>query len=78
MLGTRPDIAFAVGDTRYYISSRDFGFGPAGEGYTLGGIQSRGDLSFDIFGDVFLKNVYVVCKYLPCAEIESKLRDISS
>lgn len=56
-----PDVSFAVGDTLYTLNATDFGFGPADEGFTLGGIQSRGDLDFDIFGDVFLKSVYVVC-----------------
>ncbi|KAJ3477609.1 hypothetical protein NLI96_g10342 [Meripilus lineatus] len=55
-----PEVAFAVGDKLYKINSEDFGFGPADEGYIFGGIQSRGDLDFDIFGDVFLKSVYVV------------------
>lgn len=27
---------------------------------SFGGIQSRGDLHFDIFGDTFLKNVYAI------------------
>ncbi len=44
------------------MNAKDFAFGDAGEGFTFGGIQSRGDLDFDIFGDVFLKSVYVVCK----------------
>ncbi|THH01187.1 hypothetical protein EW026_g1498 [Hermanssonia centrifuga] len=55
-----PNVAFAVGDKYYTIHPDDFGFGSAGHGYTLGGIQSRGDMNFDIFGDVFLKSVYVV------------------
>ena len=33
-----------------------------GDGYMFGGIQSRGNMDFDIFGDVFLKAVYVVCE----------------
>lgn len=57
---TVPDVSFAVGDTLYKLNAADFGYGPADDGYTLGGIQSRGDLDFDIFGDVFLKSVYVV------------------
>ncbi len=58
-----PNVAFAVGDKYYTIHPDDFGFGSAGHGYTLGGIQSRGDMNFDIFGDVFLKSVYVVCEF---------------
>ncbi|CAL1700014.1 unnamed protein product [Somion occarium] len=55
-----PEVAFAIGDTLYKVNAADFGYGPADEGFTFGGIQSRGDLDFDIFGDVFLKSVYVV------------------
>lgn len=74
-----PDVSFAVGDTLYTLNAADFGYGPADEGFTLGGIQSRGDQDFDIFGDVFLKSVYAVCEcpirvyaldvaeYPPCA-----------
>ncbi len=57
-----PNVAFAVGDKYYTIHPDDFGFGSAGDGYILGGIQSRGDMNYDIFGDVFLKCVYVVCE----------------
>lgn len=46
------------------IHPRDFSFSDAGNGYTMGGIQSRGDSEFDIFGDVWLKSVYVVCEYI--------------
>ncbi|KAI0941195.1 hypothetical protein AcV7_002831 [Taiwanofungus camphoratus] len=55
-----PDVAFAVGNHLYNIHPKDFAFGDADNGYKLGGIQSRGDLDYDIFGDVFLKSVYVV------------------
>ncbi|KAL4245733.1 peptidase A1 family protein [Abortiporus biennis] len=55
-----PAVEFAVGDQSFKINPADFGFGPADDGYIFGGIQSRGDLDFDIFGDVFLKGVYVV------------------
>ena len=57
-----PDVSVAVGDQLYTLNTVDFGFGDAGDGYTFGGIQSRGDMTFDIFGDVFLKSVYVVCE----------------
>lgn len=54
---------FAVGKTLYTLHPDDFGYASADNGFILGGIQSRGDLDFDIFGDVFLKCVYVVCTY---------------
>ena len=56
-------MTFAVGETLYTLNAVDFGFGDAGDGFTFGGIQSRGDMDFDIFGDVFLKSVYVACEY---------------
>ena len=46
------------------MNPKDIAFSDAGDGYTFGGIQSRGNLDFDIFGDVFLKSVYVVCEYI--------------
>ena len=61
---TVPDVEFAVGDTLYKVNAKDIAFGDAGDGYVFGGIQSRGNLDFDIFGDVFLKSVYVVCECL--------------
>ncbi|KAI0692181.1 acid protease [Cerioporus squamosus] len=57
---TLPDVSFAVGDKLYKVSGKDLAFSDAGDGYTFGGIQSSGNLGFDIFGDIFLKNVYVV------------------
>jgi len=57
---TVPTVEFAVGDTLYTVNAQDFAFGPADSGFTFGGIQSRGTLTFDILGDVFLKSVYVV------------------
>lgn len=62
-----PDISFAIGDHYFVLNAVDFGFAPAGDGYTLGGIQSRGDSDYDIFGDVFLKSLYVVCECQRCS-----------
>lgn len=44
----------------HQVNAADFPYGEADSGYLFGGIQSRGDLTFDILGDVFLKSVYVV------------------
>jgi len=57
---TVPAIEFAVGETLYKVNPADFAFGAADSGFLFGGIQSRGDLTFDILGDVFLKSVYVI------------------
>ncbi|KAH9927330.1 acid protease [Fomitopsis serialis] len=55
-----PDVEFAIGHTMYRLNEVDFHYSDAGDGFTFGGIQSRGDLHYDIFGDVFLKSLYVV------------------
>ena len=57
-----PEISFAIGDHYFVLNAVDFGFASAGDGYTLGGIQSRGDMDYDICGDIFLKSLYVVCE----------------
>lgn len=55
-----PTIKIAVGDIEYEIRKADLAYADVGNGFTYGGIQSRGDLSFDVFGDTFLKSVYAV------------------
>jgi hypothetical protein len=58
-----PVVTVAVGDTQYTIQKEDLSFADAGNGMVYGGIQSRGTLTFDIFGDIFLKAVYAVSSY---------------
>ncbi|KAF2099786.1 acid protease [Rhizodiscina lignyota] len=55
-----PTVTFAVGDTQFTVQKEDLGFADAGSGMTYGGIQSRGDQNFDIFGDTFLKSIYAI------------------
>ena len=55
-----PDVAFAVGDQLFHVQKEDLGFADAGTGFVYGGIQSRGDMTFDILGDTWLKSVYAV------------------
>lgn len=55
-----PLVKFAVGDQEFPIQKEDLAYADLGNGFTYGGIQSRGDLSFDVFGDTFLKSVYSV------------------
>ncbi|TCD64788.1 hypothetical protein EIP91_003625 [Steccherinum ochraceum] len=40
---TLPKVSFAVGSELYTVNAADLGMGPADEGFTFGGIQSRGD-----------------------------------
>jgi hypothetical protein len=55
-----PVVTVAVGDNQYTIQKEDLSFSDAGNGMVYGGIQSRGDMTFDILGDVFLKAIYAV------------------
>jgi len=55
-----PDVAFAVGSKLFHVQKEDIGFADAGNGMVYGGIQSRGDLDFDILGDTFLKGIYAI------------------
>jgi len=55
-----PTVAFAVGGTQFVVNKEDLAFAAAKEGYVYGGIQSRGDSTFDILGDTFLKSIYAV------------------
>jgi hypothetical protein len=50
----------AIGDKQFAIQPQDLVFAPADKHNWYGGVQSRGKLAFDIFGDSFLKSVYAV------------------
>ena len=55
-----PVVAFDVGGKEFAVQKEDLAFADAGNNMTYGGIQSRGDLSFDILGDTWLKAIYAV------------------
>ncbi|KAK6537391.1 hypothetical protein TWF694_011578 [Orbilia ellipsospora] len=55
-----PVVKIDVGGKSFTIQKEDLGFADAGQGYVYGGIQSRGDLPFDILGGTFLKGQYVI------------------
>lgn len=55
-----PVVKFAVGDQEFAVQKEDLAYADVGGGFTYGGIQSRGDLSFDVLGDTFLKSVYSI------------------
>lgn len=57
-----PEFKVAIGDKQFVIQPQDLVFALADKDNWYGGLQSRGNLPFDIFGDAFLKSVYAVCR----------------
>ncbi|KAI4236502.1 MAG: hypothetical protein LQ349_002511 [Xanthoria aureola] len=55
-----PVVSFDVGGREFAVQKEDLAFASAGNGLTYGGIQSRGDLGFDILGDTWLKGIYAI------------------
>ncbi|CAI6092326.1 unnamed protein product [Clonostachys chloroleuca] len=55
-----PVFKVAVGDKQFVIQAEDLAFAPAGNDTWYGGVQSRGEMPFDILGDTFLKSVYAI------------------
>ncbi|KAL8820462.1 MAG: hypothetical protein Q9223_001323 [Gallowayella weberi] len=55
-----PVVRFDVGGKEFAVQKEDLAFASAGNGMTYGGIQSRGDLPFDILGDTWLKGIYAI------------------
>lgn len=55
-----PVVQLDIGGRLFTINKEDLGFADAGNGLVYGGIQSRGQQDFDIFGDVLLKSIYAV------------------
>ncbi|OQV10059.1 hypothetical protein CLAIMM_14107 [Cladophialophora immunda] len=56
-----PNVAFAVGDAEIVIEPEHIAFAPLeNTGMVFGGIQGRGKLPYNIYGDTFLKCVYAV------------------
>ncbi|GME52929.1 Peptidase A1 [Neofusicoccum parvum] len=55
-----PVVTFAVGEKQFTVQKEDLAFADAGSGMVYGGIQSRGDMTFDILGDTFLKGIYAI------------------
>jgi hypothetical protein len=60
-----PDFSVAIGDKEFVIQKEDLIFAPADDNNWYGGVQSRGDMTFDILGDTFLKSVYAVSTLSP-------------
>ncbi|KAL9568934.1 hypothetical protein ACKAV7_006920 [Fusarium commune] len=55
-----PEFKVAIGDKQFVVQPQDLVFAPADKHNWYGGVQSRGKLAFDIFGDSFLKSVYAI------------------
>lgn len=55
-----PIVTFDVGGQQFAVQKEDLGFADAGNGFIYGGIQSRGNMTFDILGDTFLKSIYAI------------------
>ncbi|KAK6346672.1 hypothetical protein TWF696_006790 [Orbilia brochopaga] len=55
-----PVVKIDIGGNSVTLQKEDLGFADAGNGYTYGGIQSRGDFPIDILGGTFLKAVYAI------------------
>ncbi|EKG08974.1 Peptidase A1 [Macrophomina phaseolina MS6] len=58
-----PTVMFAVGGKQFAVQKEDLAFADAGDGFLYGGIQSRGDMAFDVLGDTFLKGIYAVSEF---------------
>ncbi|KAI0146183.1 eukaryotic aspartyl protease [Xylariaceae sp. FL1272] len=56
-----PEFTVSIGDKKFVIQKEDLLFAPTDDAKSwYGGVQSRGSLTFDILGDVFLKSVYCI------------------
>ncbi|EXJ88769.1 hypothetical protein A1O3_01833 [Capronia epimyces CBS 606.96] len=55
-----PTVSFAVGNKQIVIEKEHLNFGKYNNTMVFGGIQSQGNLGFNIFGDVFLQCVYAI------------------
>ncbi|KAF3905097.1 putative pepsin [Orbilia brochopaga] len=55
-----PVVKIDIGGNFVAIQKEDLGFADAGNGYTYGGIQSRGDFPIDILGGTLLKAIYCI------------------
>jgi hypothetical protein len=47
----------------FSLKNEALAFADAGNGMWYGGVQSRGERTFDILGDTFLKSVYAVSTF---------------
>jgi hypothetical protein len=55
-----PTLGFPAGNNIVTLALTDIARGLVDENWIFGAIQSRGDFNFDIFGDVWLRNIYAI------------------
>ncbi|CAK7245028.1 MAG: hypothetical protein STHCBS139747_006594 [Sporothrix thermara] len=55
-----PSVKIAVRDNDFEIQPEDLVYGEPDGGVWYGAVQSRGDFTIDILGDVFLKSIYAI------------------
>lgn len=55
-----PEFKIDIGNKQFLIQKEDLIFAPVEGGNWYGGVQSRGTLGFDIYGDTVLKSIYAV------------------
>lgn len=55
-----PDFPVVIGSTTFTVPGQYINYAPIGPNYCYGGVQPNTGIGFNIFGDLFLKTVYVV------------------
>ena len=55
-----PDVKFDIGGKMFRVHKEDLSYHEFPDGTSYGGIQSRGNLPFSIYGDTCLKGMYAI------------------
>jgi len=55
-----PDLSFKIGSTTFTLPGSYLNYAPVTSTQCYGGLQSNDGIGFSIFGDIFLKNFFVV------------------
>ncbi|PPJ51435.1 hypothetical protein CBER1_09353 [Cercospora berteroae] len=55
-----PDLSFAIGDQQFSVHKSGLAYAELGGGMVYGGIQSRGNMNFSIYGGTHLKGMYAI------------------
>lgn len=68
-----PVVNIAIGDHNVVIDKDDIGFADMGTGWMYGGFQSRGNMTFSIYGGSVLKSMYAIFDQV-CDSISTVLK----